>query len=148
VKTLLLDTKTWDLVLDTAGNIAVASDPYSIQQDVCSAVRTFLGEVWYDQADGVDYDHILGRSPTLQFLQSQIEAAALTVPDVVSATVVITGLSGRDVTGQVQFSYSVTDTATGAVTVQTATITFIGDNTKAITFLGTNGLQLDFVGAV
>ena len=27
MRSLLLDTVTWDLALDTAGNIAVASDP-------------------------------------------------------------------------------------------------------------------------
>jgi hypothetical protein len=41
--TLLLDVTRWDLVLDSARNIAVAATPYSISQDVASAVKTNLG---------------------------------------------------------------------------------------------------------
>ena len=40
--TLLLDQTEWDLVLDASGNIALASPPYALAQDVASAVRTFL----------------------------------------------------------------------------------------------------------
>ena len=43
MNTLLLDTLRWDLCLDVHGNIAVASDPYSVAQDVASAIRTFSG---------------------------------------------------------------------------------------------------------
>lgn len=31
--TLLLDTLAWDLAVDAAGNIAVATEPYSLAQD-------------------------------------------------------------------------------------------------------------------
>ena len=148
MKTLQLDNEIWDLVLDGAGNIATASEPASILQDVCSAIRTFLGEVWYDTTDGVDYDQILGRYPSQQFLKSQIETAAESVPDVTSATCIITAQAGRSVTGQVQITYTVTDAATGISTAQTALITFIGNNGGAVTFTGANGLPLDFVGAL
>ena len=43
-KTLLLDLNAWDLVLDSSGNIALASEPYSVVQDVASALRTFAGD--------------------------------------------------------------------------------------------------------
>jgi hypothetical protein len=55
VKTLLLDRSLWDLTLDINGNIAMASEPYAIAQDVASACRTFLGECYYDTSQGVPY---------------------------------------------------------------------------------------------
>ncbi len=84
--TLLLDQSGWDLVLDVSGNIAVASNPYSIAQDVSCALRTFQGEVYYDSAEGVPaLQSILGENPSASFLQHQFEQAALTVPEVVKA---------------------------------------------------------------
>lgn len=107
MKTLLLDTVAWDLCLDASGNIAVASDPYSITQDVCSAIRLFAGELWYDQSQGVPYfPTILGQAPSLSVIKAGVVNAALTVPDVVSAVCLIAGFKGRVLTGQVQ----VTDT--------------------------------------
>jgi len=105
--TLLLDTGTWDLVVDSSGNIAVASAPYALAQDAASAIRTFQSEVYYNTILGVDYDIILGKLPPLALLKSQLVDAALTVPGVVAAQCFITGLAGRRLTGQVQ----VTDTA-------------------------------------
>lgn len=106
--TLLLDIVAWDLCLDASGNIAVASDPYSITQDVCSAIRLFAGELWYDQTKGVPYfPTILGAVPSVSVIKAAVVQAALTVPDVVSAQCLIAGFKGRTLTGQVQ----VTDTA-------------------------------------
>lgn len=105
--TLLLDQTRWDLVLDAAGNIALASDPYSIAQDVASAVRTFQGECWFDTTVGVPYfQEVLGQSPPLQLLQSLIEQAALTVPEVVKAVATITSFENRTITGNVQVTTS------------------------------------------
>lgn len=110
--TLLLDTERWDIVLDAAGNIAVATEPYSLAQDAASAIRLFRGEAWYDTAQGVPYfQQILGQYPPIQVMKKAFETAALTVPGVVSATCYITGLENRQITGQVQ----VTDAA-GTVT--------------------------------
>ena len=103
--TLLLDRTTWDLVLDSSGNIAMASDPYSIAQDVASAVRTFLGECWYDTTKGVPYwNDILGKQPTLGVVKKDIVNAALTVQEVISAQCFITDFSfaTRVLKGQVQ----------------------------------------------
>jgi hypothetical protein len=103
VQTLLLDRTTWDLVLDAAGNIAVASDPYALAQDAASAIRLFAGELWYDTTQGIPYfESILGRPPPIAFMKSRFVAAALTVPGVASAVAYITGIEGRTVTGQVQ----------------------------------------------
>lgn len=105
--TLLLDVGTWDLTLDASGNIATASPPYAVAQDVASAVRTFLGEVFYDTTLGVPYtQQILGKAPPLSVLQAAIEQAAMTVPGVVNATCIIETFENRVVTGQVQFTDS------------------------------------------
>ena len=104
-KTLLLGRSQWDLVLDSAGNIAIASPPYALAQDVASALKLFLGELWYDTAKGVPYfDEILGHLPPMALLTARLEAAALTVPGVVSAQCVITEFLARAGTGQVRFT--------------------------------------------
>lgn len=103
MKTMLLDTVTWDLVLDINGNIAVAEDPYALAQDAASAVKTFLGECWYDTTLGVPYfESFLGRAPNVALMKAKFEAAALSVPDIVSAKCFISGVADRRVTGQVQ----------------------------------------------
>lgn len=112
MKTMLLDTVAWDLVLDVNGNIAIAADPYSLAQDAASAIRTFLGECWFDTTLGIPYfDLIFGKTPSIALLRQKMVAQALTVPGVVSAKVFITSIVDRAVTGQVQ----VTD-ANGNVT--------------------------------
>jgi len=101
--TLLLDQAAWDLVLDTSGNIALAGAPYSVAQDVASAVRTFLGECWYDTSQGMPYwQQIMGQYPPLSFVRQKIIDVAMTVPNVTSATVIFTSFSGRQLDGQIQ----------------------------------------------
>jgi hypothetical protein len=112
MKTLLLDTGTWDLVLDVNGNIALASEPYSLAQDAASAIKTFLGEVYYDTTLGVPFfQQILGKTPNIALMKAKFEEAALTVPDVASATVFISSIQGRTVTGQVQITSKTGQTA-------------------------------------
>jgi hypothetical protein len=107
MRTLLLDRSTWDLVLDARGNLAVADNPYAIAQDVSSAVRLFKGELWYDTAKGVPhFQEILGHQPSLPVLKAAIKAAAETVPEVVTATVFVSGVRKREVTGQIQITDS------------------------------------------
>jgi hypothetical protein len=102
--TLLLDQTAWDLVIDSAGNIAMAAPPYALAQDVASAVRLFLGELWYNTPKGIPYfENVLGHLPPLSLLTGYIENAALTVPGVVSAQCVISQFSSRAITGQIQF---------------------------------------------
>lgn len=104
MKTLLVDQQLWDLVLDTSGNIAVASNPYSLAQDVGSAIKTFLGEVYYNTKLGINYfQQVLGYLPPSSLIIQLMINAALTVPGVVSAQCVITSFTARSVTGQVTF---------------------------------------------
>lgn len=112
MRTLLLDTVRWDIILDASRNIAVADEPYALAQDAASAIRLFRGEQWYQSDTGVPYfQQILGQAPPIQLMKKAFEAAALTVPGVVSAVCYITSIEGREVRGQVQ----VTDAA-GVIT--------------------------------
>lgn len=102
--TLLLDQTAWDLVLDSAGNIAMGSAPYALAQDVASACRTFQGEVYYDNSRGVPYfPQVLGQLPPVSLLTALEEREALTVPGVVSARCILTKFEHRQVSGQIQF---------------------------------------------
>jgi hypothetical protein len=105
MNTLYLNPQTWDLVLDVDGNIAIATDPYSVAQDVASAIKTFLGEVWYDTTQGVPYfQNILGQLPSTALLSAYIQNAALSVPTVASATCTFTDLTDRKISGVVTFT--------------------------------------------
>ena len=148
MNTLLLDRTAWDLVLDTHGNIALASDPYSIAQDVCSAVRLFLGELWYDTTRGIPYyGQILGESPALEFIKTQVVEAALAVPQVMSAECLITEYAGRQMRGQVQFTYTTQTAGASTNSDNSAIVTFIGDNTKIVVFVGDSGFPITFIGS-
>jgi hypothetical protein len=103
--TLLLDADLWDLCADANGNIAQAAPPYAIAQDVASAIKTFLGEVWYNTTLGIPYfSQILGKTPPASVFKAQMVRAALTVPGVVSAVCVISSFQNGTVTGQVTFT--------------------------------------------
>jgi hypothetical protein len=112
--TLLLDVDTWDVAVDASGNIAVAGPPYSQAQDAASAIRLFLGELYYDTTQGVPYQRILAQPPNIPLLKSYLVAAALTVPGVVKAVCFISAIADRAVSGQVQITNSNGQTAAAA----------------------------------
>jgi len=100
---LLLDQSAWDLVLDVNGNIALAGAPYSVAQDVASAIRTFIGECWYNTNLGLPYwQQILGELPPLNYISQQMITQALTIPNVVSAKVTFQSFTNRILSGQIQ----------------------------------------------
>lgn len=102
--TVILDTEAWDMVIDSYGNIAMAEPPYALAQDVASAIKLFLGELWYDTSKGIPYfEEILGQFPPLSLMTGYLENAALTVPGVVSARCIINSYTDRGITGQVLF---------------------------------------------
>jgi hypothetical protein len=103
VNTLLLDVALWDLTVDLNGDIAMASNPYSLAQDAASAIRTFNGEVYYNTTLGVQYfGPILGQRPPLSLMKADFVNAALTVPEVTSAVAYLAAVEDRVATGQVQ----------------------------------------------
>lgn len=113
--TILLDISTWDSCLDASQNWALAKAPYALAQDVQSAIRLFLAELWYDDSQGIDFKGlVLGQTPPLGVFQDLLINAALTVPDVVSAVCVIESFeaANRQVVGQVQFTDSEGNTGT------------------------------------
>jgi hypothetical protein len=117
MKTLLLNPSTWDLLLDSNGNIAVATNPYSISQDVASAIKVFLGELYYDNTKGLPYlDQILGqgKANAVAVVSAQTEQAALTVPEVVRAKCTQLYYSNRVLSGVVE----VIDTTSAARNIQ------------------------------
>lgn len=105
MRSLLLDTQTWDLCQDTSGNIACASNPYAMAQDAATAIRTWRGDVYYDTTAGIPYrDQILGQQVPLSLVRSYLETEALTVPGVVQARAFFTRFEGRHLSGQVQIT--------------------------------------------
>ena len=112
MKTLLLERSTWDLALDRSGNIAVASEPYSVLQDVCSAIRVFQGECYYDTSKGIPYySMILGKNQSVPVFQRLAEQAAMTVPLVSGATCVVANLGAdRRLSGVIQITLTTGET--------------------------------------
>jgi hypothetical protein len=105
VNTLLLALNTWDLSVDQAGNIALAADPYAPAQDASSACRVFLGEEWYNTTAGSPFlQQIFGFRPPASLLKSLLTTAALTTPEVVAATCVLTSFTHRRISGQLQLT--------------------------------------------
>ena len=104
--TLLLDPQNWDLLVDAKHNIAVAAEPYSLSQDVASALKLAQGELWYNVSKGVPYfQSILGFNPRISQLKQYFEEAALSVPGIVKVTVRINSLdNGRKLSGTVNFT--------------------------------------------
>lgn len=103
--TLLLNRNGWDLCIDAERNIALASEPYSVTQDVASICRLFLGELWYDTTRGIRYfQQVLGKPISTTFLKSSLQQAALSVPGVLTATVYLTAIGDRSVNGQIQIT--------------------------------------------
>lgn len=117
MRTILLGIDTWDMVIDASGNIAVADVPYALAQDAASAIKTFLGECYYNTGLGVPYlnnsnaaaatsSPLMGAAVNLPALKAALVTAAKTVPGVTSATVFISSVRNRVVSGQVQVTDS------------------------------------------
>lgn len=102
-QTLPLNPATWDLELDSNGNLSLSGKDYSIAQDVASAIRTFKGECWYDVTLGLPYfQSLLGQYPPPSYIISMIEKAAFTVAGVLAVTVMRLALNAnRQLTGSV-----------------------------------------------
>lgn len=120
--TMLLDASAWDPVLDANGNIALAAPPYSLAQDAASAIKTFLGEVYFDTTIGIPWlTQILGQRPSLALLKAYLVQAAETVPGVAAAQVFISSADNRTVIGQVQVTSTSGTTSAANFTVTPVT---------------------------
>lgn len=102
LNSLPLDWDTWDLELDDAGNWNLfTSTDSSTAQDVACALRTFLGDCWYNQLLGLPYyQDIFGQNPPVSYLSAKLIAQALTMNNTQSLVVVALGLTAdRVLTG-------------------------------------------------
>ncbi|OAM35987.1 hypothetical protein A7P98_05345 [Eikenella sp. NML080894] len=105
MNTLYLDPQSWDLALDVAGNIALAKDPYAKAQDVASAARLFVGELYYDIEKGIPYfEETLGKKQSFALYRYRLVQAALSVPGVVAADVAAELRDGRVLSGSLKFT--------------------------------------------
>ena len=96
-------TPSWGMTVDASGNIAMATAEYAIAQDVASACKLFLGELYYDTTKGVPYNQvILGKKPPRALVAHYLEKAALTVPEVVATQVTGLTLTNRGLTGNIE----------------------------------------------
>ncbi|REF28667.1 hypothetical protein BDD26_3616 [Xenorhabdus cabanillasii] len=105
MRTLFLMPATWDLTLDAAGNLAIASD-HARAQSVANACRVFVNDLYYSQGDGIPYlEEILGKNRySLAMYRKYLEDAALSVDGVVSATVELSTANDRIVRGRIKFT--------------------------------------------
>lgn len=113
--TLFLRPDNWDLTLDVSGNIAIATDVYQQAQDVASACRTFRGDLYYNQDEGIPYDsEILGTTGfPLALYKMYLEEAAISVDGVVSAQAIVQTNDRRNAIGAITFTNE--DNETGQI---------------------------------
>ena len=103
MNTLALDS-SWDLLI-TDGTLTVATGNPALVQDVASACRTFLGEVWYAPlTQGVPYyQQILGYRVSLSLVKQAEVANGMLTPGVGAINCFLTGPDkNRNVGGQLQ----------------------------------------------
>ena len=114
MRTLFLLPSTWDLTLDVQGNIATATSTSQRAQDIASACRVFIKDMYYQQNEGIPYlESIMGRnSYPIGLYQSELHRAAMSVEGVVSANIKLNQLSDRNLTGMIEFTDIENNTAT------------------------------------
>lgn len=79
-QSLPLDLTTWDLILDSFGNLSLGPEPASIAQDVACAIRTFQGECRYNQQLGMPmFQSILWQYPPGSLVVAAIQQQAFTI---------------------------------------------------------------------
>ena len=106
MRTLFLMPETWDLAVDSSGNIATATSTYQRAQDIASACRTFRKDLYFNQSDGIPYlEEILGNAGyPLALYRKYLQEAALTVPGVIAAEADLIMSDNRILRGQIKFT--------------------------------------------
>lgn len=98
-------SKNWDLMLNAGGNLAVVEGTPRIVQDVASYVRTFQGEPYYAQQDGIPYFmRELGSLPPAELVRARSNARAVEVPGVAQADTQLSQLDHRVLTGTISIT--------------------------------------------
>ena len=111
--TLKLDTDSWDLTLDAAGNISTATDDYAIAQNVANAVRLFTNDSYFWPGKGIPhYLTSLGADINPVVVQSRVEDAALAIDGVSEAEAILDDIdSTRVLSGSVYITTEDGETA-------------------------------------
>lgn len=107
--TIFLNPKTWDLEIDSNGDLAYAKGDYALAQDVASAARLWYGENPYDPVRGIRYDgEILGRTEVVYSIYKKMLAETCkAVPNVTDIDLNVTlNSSNRIVFGNIIASTS------------------------------------------
>lgn len=106
MKTLFLDPRTWDIAVDTSGNLAIADQEYQQAQDIATSCRVFLGDDYYSKNDGIPYlESIMGQSAyPLALYQRNLYDRSLMVDGVVSVDVKFDSLRDRVLEGRIIFT--------------------------------------------
>ena len=99
MKSLAL-SEMWDLTLDGYGNMAAVEGTPRIVQDVASYERTFQGEPYYAQQDGIPYllDE-LASLPPAELVRERANRRALEVPGVAAVSTSLDKLERRTLHG-------------------------------------------------
>lgn len=90
--TMILDVRDWDILLDSAGNWAVADPPYAPFQDSASSAKVIKGEAYITPSRGVAYPDFFKNNTPSTIWKSAIEKEMLRTPGVVDASVIFSGL--------------------------------------------------------
>ena len=106
MKTIFLLPSTWDLTLDTQGNIAIATEEYQQAQDIASSCRVFYGDDYYKKTDGIPYlESIMGQSSyPISLFQRNLHDRAMLVSGIVSIDVKLFPLKDRIMRGAIEFT--------------------------------------------
>ena len=101
MNSLKLSSK-WDLILTPGGSLSVVTDPQRIPQDVATYCRTFTGECWYAEEDGIPYlNGELAHLPPTELVTERARRRALEVPGVATASVGLTDFDARVLRGRI-----------------------------------------------
>lgn len=106
MNTLFLLPSEWDICLDVAGDIAIATDEYQQAQDISSSCRVFLGDDYYSKNDGIPYlEEIMGKnSYPLALYQRNLHDRAMLVDGIVSVDVQFKEFQNRLLSGAIIFT--------------------------------------------
>lgn len=95
-KRSLFLNNSWDITLDSAGNIATTNGRYCDAQNVANAIRLFTRDAFLAQTQGVPhFDLDLGRMPALSEVRNWYRKTAMNVENIRSAVVDITGIDAE-----------------------------------------------------
>lgn len=105
MKTLFLKVDTWDLAIDTQGNLAIATEEYQQAQDICTSCRVFYSDDYYNKTDGIPYlESIMGKSNyPISLYQRHLHDRSMLVSGVVSIDVKLFPLKDRIMSGTIDF---------------------------------------------